>query len=78
MNLRFEGLKRLYNGKAVLDIAFGQVSDGKITGVIGPNGAGKSTFLNIVAGLDRPTAGRVLYGCAAAGDAQAFAEELHR
>jgi putative ABC transport system ATP-binding protein len=32
---------------------------GEITAVLGPSGSGKSTLLNIVAGLDRPTQGRV-------------------
>ncbi len=30
--------------------------------VIGPNGAGKSTFLKVLAGIEAPTAGRVLLG----------------
>ena len=29
--------------------------------IVGPSGSGKSTMLNIVGGLDRPTAGRVWY-----------------
>jgi putative ABC transport system ATP-binding protein len=35
---------------------------GSFTAVMGPSGSGKSTFLNVAAGLDRPTAGTVLLG----------------
>jgi putative ABC transport system ATP-binding protein len=35
---------------------------GSFTAVMGPSGSGKSTFLHCAAGLDRPTAGRVLLG----------------
>jgi branched-chain amino acid transport system ATP-binding protein len=35
------------------------VAPGTIHAVIGPNGAGKTTLLNLVAGLYRPTTGRV-------------------
>jgi ABC-2 type transport system ATP-binding protein/lipopolysaccharide transport system ATP-binding protein len=36
---------------------------GEILGVMGPNGAGKSTLMRIVAGIIKPTAGRVnVYG----------------
>ena len=37
-----------------LDAAF---ADGKVTWVHGPSGCGKTTLLNLVGGLDRPTAG---------------------
>jgi ABC-type nitrate/sulfonate/bicarbonate transport system ATPase subunit len=46
----------------VLDGLSLQVRAGEIAAVIGPSGSGKSTLLNILAGLDRPTGGRVHVG----------------
>jgi ABC-2 type transport system ATP-binding protein len=39
-----------------------QVPDGKIHGFLGPNGAGKTTSIRMIAGLLKPTAGRVVIG----------------
>jgi putative ABC transport system ATP-binding protein len=36
-----------------------RLAAGSFTAVMGPSGSGKSTFLNVAAGLDRPTAGTV-------------------
>ncbi|WP_432563326.1 sulfate/molybdate ABC transporter ATP-binding protein [Kineococcus sp. SYSU DK003] len=45
------------------------VPDGEVLAVLGPNGAGKSTLLSLLAGLLRPSAGRiVLDGRVLAGD----------
>ena len=55
-----------------LDDVSATVAAGMITGVVGPDGAGKTTLLRLLAGLLRPTAGRVsVLGHDMAIDAQA-------
>ena len=68
MNICYENLKRRYGNKTVLDLDCGLISHGRITGLIGPNGAGKSTLLNIIAGLDKPSEGRIMYGLESEGE----------
>ena len=38
------------------------IRDGEFLTVVGPSGAGKSSLLRVIAGLDQPSAGQVLYG----------------
>ena len=45
---------------AVMEVDF-SLKKGEIVGLIGPNGAGKSTFLNVVAGILRPTSGEIIF-----------------
>jgi branched-chain amino acid transport system permease protein len=59
--LEIRGLSKSFGGiRAVagLDLT---VMPGSIVAVIGPNGSGKTTFFNLVTGLTRPDAGRVLF-----------------
>lgn len=62
MKLYAENLIKEYEGRRVLDIEELRIGGGSLCGIIGSNGAGKSTLLNLVAGLMRPTGGRLLYG----------------
>jgi branched-chain amino acid transport system ATP-binding protein len=57
--LRVEGLAKNYGGvQAVRGVSF-DVPEGTIVGLIGPNGAGKTTMFNIIAGVDKPTKGKI-------------------
>ncbi|HXX58065.1 MAG TPA: ABC transporter ATP-binding protein, partial [Thermodesulfovibrionales bacterium] len=38
------------------------LEEAEVVGIVGASGVGKSTFLHILGTLDRPTAGRVIYG----------------
>jgi lipoprotein-releasing system ATP-binding protein len=46
----------------VLDGIDLEIRKGEMLAIVGASGVGKSTFLHILGGLERPTAGRVLYG----------------
>ena len=57
--LSVQGLTAGYGGPPIIDQISLTARRGAITAIVGPNGAGKSTLLKAVAGLIRPTAGRV-------------------
>ena len=55
-----ENLSRHFGGIRAVENVSLSIATGSITGLIGPNGAGKTTLFNVIAGLHRPTSGRVL------------------
>ena len=52
-------LCKIYGGQRVIDDLTLTVPAGGIFGLLGPNGAGKTTLMKIMAGLVRPTAGKL-------------------
>ncbi len=52
-------LTKTYGGKITALRGLDLTIDGGLFGLIGPNGAGKTTLMRILAGLVRPTSGRV-------------------
>ncbi|MDR7554164.1 MAG: ABC transporter ATP-binding protein [Armatimonadota bacterium] len=61
MILQAQGLTRRFGGVVAVDRVDFTVAEGEIFGVIGPNGAGKTTLMNLISGLDTPTAGTLSF-----------------
>nr|HEV8010395.1 ATP-binding cassette domain-containing protein [Bradyrhizobium sp.] len=59
--LSVENVSKNFGGlKAISDVSL-TVATGEICSVIGPNGAGKTTLFNLISGVLRPSAGRILF-----------------
>src|SRR6056297_936463 len=54
-----EDLVKTFGGFRAVDGATMTIQEGAITGLIGPNGAGKTTLFNVIAGVLKPTSGKV-------------------
>jgi branched-chain amino acid transport system ATP-binding protein len=54
-----EDVHKHFGGFRAVDGASLEIKEGSITGLIGPNGAGKTTFFNVIAGVLKPTSGKV-------------------
>lgn len=60
--LRLEEISVPRGGRLVVRDVTLEILPGQVTALLGPNGAGKSTLVLAVAGVLRPTSGRVLLG----------------
>ncbi len=64
--IQAEGLVKIYKTKETEVLALQgldlTVEEGELTALIGNSGSGKSTFLNMIGGLDRPSAGSLVVG----------------
>lgn len=64
--IQAEGLVKIYKTKETEVLALQgldlTVEEGELTALIGNSGSGKSTFLNMIGGLDKPSAGTLIVG----------------
>jgi thiamine transport system ATP-binding protein len=61
VTLRVEDVTVRFVGNAALDGVTLDVAEDEVVTVLGPSGSGKSTLLRVIAGLQRPDSGRVLF-----------------
>jgi branched-chain amino acid transport system ATP-binding protein len=59
--LSIEGLTKRFGGFYALNDLQVEVANGNIHALIGPNGAGKTTLFNLVTGVMRADAGRIMF-----------------
>jgi putative ABC transport system ATP-binding protein len=59
--LHVSGIEKRFGGRTVLSAVSLRVAAGEYVAVVGESGVGKSTLLNIVAGLEQPDAGEVVF-----------------
>ena len=58
-DIRLEGVTKRYGLVAAADGVDLAVAQGEFVTILGPSGSGKTTLLSLIAGLNRPTAGRI-------------------
>jgi len=60
--ISIQNVTKHYGKKVAVDNLSLEIASGEFFAVLGPNGAGKTTTIKMIAGLLRPTSGRILVG----------------
>ncbi|WP_147079625.1 sulfate/molybdate ABC transporter ATP-binding protein [Methylobacterium haplocladii] len=60
--IRVESVTKTFDTAAVLRDLTLDIRAGELLALLGPSGSGKTTLLRIIAGLDRPDSGRIIFG----------------
>ena len=61
MKVRLENLTKKFEEVTAVNNASIEFAEGKLTGLLGPSGCGKSTTADLLLGLEKPTAGDILF-----------------
>src|ERR1043165_4168392 len=61
-DIRLDGVSKRYGAIAAADEVDLAVTQGEFVTILGPSGSGKTTLLSLIAGLNKPTAGRIFIG----------------
>lgn len=72
MKVRVENLGKAFGENKVVDDVTFTIEDGELITLLGPSGCGKTTVLRMIAGLEKPTSGRILLGDTVLSDGKAF------
>ncbi|TME26482.1 MAG: ABC transporter ATP-binding protein [Chloroflexi bacterium] len=59
--LQAVSVTKQFGGLVAVSAVDFSIPEGAIVSLIGPNGAGKTTFFNVIAGLYKPTSGRITF-----------------
>lgn len=59
--LELKGIRKVYDGKVIIDDISLKIETGEIVSILGPSGSGKTTLLNAILGLTELDGGTILF-----------------
>ena len=75
--VRLDGVVKRFGDVLAADGIDLEVQEGEFFSLLGPSGSGKTTCLRMIAGFERPTAGRILLGGVDVGDRPPYKRDVN-